>query len=63
MPLDIFIGVTGAVVTALVVAAMILIAPRGAVPPRAEHKPAPRDTAPAPETVESAARDRVSELL
>jgi hypothetical protein len=53
MPLDVFIGVAGAVVTALVVAAMILIAPRGAVP--AEHKPAPRDAAPAAETVESAA--------
>ena len=56
MPLDVFIGVIGAVVTALVVAAMILIAPRGAVPPRADHKPAPRDAAPAQETVESAAR-------
>jgi hypothetical protein len=56
MPLDIFIGVAGAVVTALVVAAMILIAPGGTVPHRADHKPAPRDAAPAPETVESAAR-------
>ena len=56
MPLDIFIGVTGAVVTALVVAAMILIAPRGTVPHRAEHKPAPRDAAPAADTVQSAAR-------
>ena len=56
MSLDVFIGVAGAAVTALVVAAMILIAPRGAVPPRADHKPAPQDPAPAPETVESAAR-------
>jgi hypothetical protein len=56
MPLDVFIGLAGAVVTALVVAAMILIAPSGTVPHRADHKPAPRDAAPAPETVESAAR-------
>jgi hypothetical protein len=56
MSLDVFIGVAGAVVTALVVAAMILITPRGAVPSRADHEPAPRDAAPAPETVESAAR-------
>ena len=56
MSLDVFIGIAGAVITALVVAAMILIAPRGAVPTRAERKPAPRDAGPAPETVESAAR-------
>jgi hypothetical protein len=56
MSLDVFIGIAGAVVTALVVAAMILIAPRGAAPTRADHKPTPRDAAPAPETVESAAR-------
>jgi hypothetical protein len=55
MSLDVFIGVAGAVVSALVVAAMILIAPRGAVPHRADHKPASRDAAPAADTVESAA--------
>ncbi len=55
MSLDVFIGVAGAVVTALVVAAMILITPRGAVPHRADHKPASRDAAPAADTVESAA--------
>jgi hypothetical protein len=53
MSLDVFIGVAGAVVTAVVVAAMILIAPRGAVP--ADHKPASRDAATAADTVESAA--------
>jgi hypothetical protein len=55
MPLDVLIGVAGAVVTALVVVAMILITPRGAVAHRADHKPAPRDAAPAAETVKSAA--------
>jgi len=55
MSLDIFIGVAGAVITALVVGAMILIAPRGAVPQRADRKPASRDAAPAADTVESAA--------
>jgi hypothetical protein len=56
MSLDVFIGVVGAVVTALVVAAMIFMAPRGTVPHRADHKPAPRDAAPAADTMESAAR-------
>ena len=56
MSLDIFIGIAGAVVTALVVVAMILIAPRGAVPARADRKRAPRDATATPEAVESAAR-------
>jgi hypothetical protein len=56
MSLDIFIGVAGAVVTVLVVAAMILITPRGIVAHRAEHKPAPRDAVPAADTAQSAAR-------
>ena len=47
MSLDIFIGVAGAVITALVVAAMILIAPREAVPHRANQELASRDAAPA----------------
>jgi hypothetical protein len=55
MSLDVFIGVAGAVITALVVAAMILIAPRGTVAHRADHKPASRDAAPSADTAESAA--------
>jgi hypothetical protein len=64
MPLDVFIGVAGAVVTALVVAAMILIAPRGAVPRSANEEPRVRDAeeprvrdaAPAADAVERAVR-------
>jgi hypothetical protein len=55
MPLDVFIGIAGAVVTALVVAAMILIAPRGAVPRGANDEPRLRDAAHAADAVERAA--------
>jgi hypothetical protein len=48
MSLDVFIGVVGAVVTVLVVAAMILITPRGAVPQRAADEPRRANGAAAP---------------
>jgi hypothetical protein len=44
------------VVTVLVVAAMILIAPRGAVPRSANEEPRVRDAAPAADAVERAVR-------
>jgi hypothetical protein len=56
MSLDVFIGIAGAVITALVVAAMILITPRGAVPYRANDTSAPRDPAPVADAVERVAR-------
>jgi len=54
MSLDVFIGIAGAVVTALVVAAMILIAPRGAVPRGVDEEPRLRDAAAAADAVERA---------
>jgi uncharacterized iron-regulated membrane protein len=56
MSLDVFIGIAGGVITVLVVAGMVLIAPRGAVPRRANEEPPRRDTAPAAEPVERAVR-------
>lgn len=56
MSLDVFIGIAGAVITVLVVAAMILIAPRGAVPHRVNEEPHLRDAAPAADAVERAIR-------
>jgi hypothetical protein len=56
MSLDVFIGIAGGVITVLVVAAMILIAPRGAVPDRAYEEPPPRDAALGLDAVERAAR-------
>ena len=56
MSLDVFIGIVGAVVTVLVVVAMILIAPRGAVPYRADETPRVRDAAPGADALERAVR-------
>jgi len=56
MSLDVFIGIAGAVVTVLVVAGMILITPRGAVPRRANEEARRRDAAPAAAPVERAVR-------
>lgn len=55
MSLDILIGIAGVLVTVLVVAGMILITPRGAVP--AQTKEEPRvGNAPTPAPVERAVR-------
>jgi hypothetical protein len=54
MSVDVFIGIAGAVITVLVVVAMILIAPRGAVPYRANETPRVRNAAPAADAVERA---------
>jgi hypothetical protein len=57
MSLDVFIGIVGVVVTTLVVAGMILITPRGAMPARrADEEPRRRDAAPAAAPVERAVR-------
>ena len=57
MSLDVVIGIAGVVVTVLVVAGMILITPRGAVPARRANKePRLRDAHPAAEPVERAMR-------
>jgi uncharacterized iron-regulated membrane protein len=57
MSLDVFIGIAGVVVTVLVVAGMILITPRGAVPARrANDEPRLPDAAPGAGAVERAVR-------
>jgi uncharacterized iron-regulated membrane protein len=58
MSLDVLIGIIGVLVTLLVVAGMILITPRGAVPHRAHAEPRERerDATPAAEPLECAVR-------
>jgi uncharacterized iron-regulated membrane protein len=47
MSIDILIGIAGVLVTVLVVAGMILITPRGAVPDRTDNEPQRRNAPPA----------------
>lgn len=47
MSLDLLIGIAGVLVTVLVVAGMILITPRGAVPDRTDEEPHRRNASPA----------------
>jgi uncharacterized iron-regulated membrane protein len=55
MSVDIFIGIAGVLVTLLVVAGMILITPRGAVPAQTNEEPRLRN-APSAAPVERAVR-------